>query len=123
MRIATGILQASELPSKMELHPSLSVILGVLGGILIVFFIFIFLIFIIFIFFILFFISTGILQASELPSKMELHPSLSVILGVLGGILIVFFIFGIFACAFKPRRQGAKYPINQVGTAGETGIH
>ncbi|XP_047738167.1 nephrin-like [Hyalella azteca] len=56
---------------------------------------------------------TSILQASELPSTMELYPSLPVILGVIGGIVIVFAAFVVVLLAKRPGRNSIKNSINQ----------
>lgn len=44
---------------------------------------------------------------------MELYPSLPIILGVIGGIVVVFSVFMVILLASRPRRNNTKYSINQ----------
>ena len=55
----------------------------------------------------------GVVQASELPSTMELSPSLTIILGVIGGILIVFIVIVTVMVVKKPRRAPNRQCLQQ----------
>lgn len=59
----------------------------------------------------------GVISASELPSTMELHPSLAIILGVVGGILVVFVVIMVVMVVKRPGRENLQGRINQADSS------
>nr|XP_053638917.1 uncharacterized protein LOC128693318 [Cherax quadricarinatus] len=58
-------------------------------------------------------ISDVVQRASELPSTMELHPSLAIILGVVGGILVVLVMIIVVMVVRRPRREMTQARLSQ----------
>ncbi|XP_071540010.1 protein turtle-like isoform X2 [Panulirus ornatus] len=56
---------------------------------------------------------SGVIQASELPSTMELYPSLAIIMGVVGGILVVFVVIVVVMVVRRPRRENLQGQLHQ----------
>ncbi|KAK4306951.1 hypothetical protein Pmani_021259 [Petrolisthes manimaculis] len=57
--------------------------------------------------------TSGVAQASELPSTMELYPSLAIIMGVVGGILVVFVVIVVVMVVRRPRRENLQARLHQ----------